>query len=127
MKDDCRHLIKQLSLYSTSSLRKFCYMVCTIRVKHSHFYVSQAQSTLCAVMQLMTAMGHRHVCPTPTNTQYPPSKPASQVQSYPLSPVTKRWFSCQQNKPLEEDVSYHLGSLPVTVCALVPISRGTPF
>ena len=42
-------------------------MVCTIRGKHCHFCIGRAQSMHCAMMQHMTAVGHRHVCPTLTN------------------------------------------------------------
>jgi hypothetical protein len=34
--------------------------------------------------------------------------------------LQKRWFSCQRNQPFEEDFSYHLGWLSVTVDALIP-------
>jgi len=64
-------------------------MVCTIRGKHSHFYTSQAQSILCAVMQLMTAVGHRHVRPTLTNTRLV-NLPIEQDVGYPLGCVTKK-------------------------------------
>ena len=63
-------------------------MVCTIRGKHSHFYISQAQSILCAVMQHMTAVGS-HVRPTLTNTHLV-NLPIEQDVGYPLGPVTKK-------------------------------------
>jgi hypothetical protein len=49
--------------------------------------------------------------------------------------VTKKWFCCQQNRQIQEDVSYPLGSLFVTLRGLVPsrppfsdtpMSCGTP-
>ena len=49
--------------------------------------------------------------------------------------VTKKWFYCQWNQQIQEDVSYCLGWLSVIVCALVhsrapfsdpPMSCGTP-
>ena len=61
-------------------------MVCTICGKHSHFCIGQAQSIHCAVMQHMTALGHRHVQPTLNNTQYPLSKHANRAQC---------WLSCR--------------------------------
>ena len=39
---------------------------------------------------------------------------------YPVRRVTKMWFSWQRNLPVEEDFSYHLGWLSVTVRALLP-------
>jgi len=90
----------------------------------------------CAMMQHMTAVGHRHVRPTLTNTRMvnPPTK---QNFGYPASPATKkRWFSSQRNQPVGEDDSYCFGCLSVTVCALVsskapfsdlPMSFITPF
>ena len=98
---------------------------CTICGKHSHFCIGRAQSIHCAVMQHMKAVGHRHVCSTLTNTQYPSGKPTNQARCW-LSCRTcykKMWFSCQQNQPLQDDVSYRLGWLSVTVCALVPSRR----
>ena len=44
-------------------------MVCTVLGKHSHFCIGQAHSMHCAMMQHMTAVGHRHVRPTLTNTR----------------------------------------------------------
>jgi hypothetical protein len=110
-------------------------MVCKKQKKNSHFCIGQAQSILCAAMQLMTAVGHCHVRPTPTKT-WLVNPPIEQDVGYHLDPFKKRWFSCQQNQPFEEDFSYHLGCLSVTVLALVPskvpfsdppISCGTPF
>ena len=69
VKGDCRLLIKAAVFIHHLDVRKFCSMVCTIRGKYSHFYINQEQSILCAVMQLMTAVGHRHVRPTLTNTR----------------------------------------------------------
>ena len=86
-------------------------MVCKIHGK-PHFYISQAQSIICAVMQLMTAVGHRHVCPTLTNTCLV-NPPITHDVGYPVGLVTKRWFSCQWSQPFEEDFSYHLGWLSV--------------
>jgi len=43
----------------------------------------------CAVMQHMTAVGHRHVCPTLTNTCLV-NPPIKQNFSYPVSPATKK-------------------------------------
>jgi len=63
-------------------------MVFTIHGKHSHFYISQAQSILCAVMQLMTAVGS-HVRLTLTNTCLV-NLPIEQVVGYPLGLVTKK-------------------------------------
>ena len=62
--------------------------------------------------------------------------PIKRNVGYHVGAVTKKWFSCQRNQPLEEDVSYRLGWLSVTVCTLVPskapfsnppISCGTAF
>ena len=43
-------------------------MVFTIRGKHFNFIIGRAQSMHCAMMQHMTAEGHRHVRLTLTNT-----------------------------------------------------------
>ena len=64
-------------------------MVCTIRGKHSHFCIGWAQSMYCAMMRHMTAVGHRHVCPTLTNTHLV-NPPIKQNFGNPVSPVTKR-------------------------------------
>ena len=88
-------------------------MVYTIRGRHSHFCIGRAQSIHCAMMQHMTAVGHCHVRPTPTNTKY---LPIEGNVDYRVGPVTQKWFSCQMNQPLKEDVSYRLGCLSVTVC-----------
>jgi len=93
-------------------------MVCKIHGK-PHFYISQAQSIICAVMQLMTAVGHRHVCPTLTNTCLV-NPPIERDFGYPVGLVTKKVVFLPRNQPFEEDFSYHLGWLSVTVCALVP-------
>ena len=61
-------------------------MVCTKCGKHSHFCIGRAQSIQCAVLQLMTAVGHCHVRPTLTNTQHPPGKPTNRAQC---------WLSCR--------------------------------
>jgi len=63
-------------------------MGCTICGKHSHFYISQAQSILCAVMQHMTGVGN-NVRPTLTNTHLV-NLPIEQDAGYPLGPVTKK-------------------------------------
>jgi len=55
---------------------------------HSHFYIGQAQSIHYAVMQLMTAVGHRHVCPMPTNTRLV-NPPIERNVGYLIGPVTK--------------------------------------
>ena len=54
--------------------------------------------------------------------EHPPVKPANQVRCcLSCRPcLQKRWLSCQQNQPFEEDFPYHLGWLSVTVDALVP-------
>jgi hypothetical protein len=62
-------------------------MVCTIHGKLL-FYISQAQSILCAVMQLVTAVGHRHVCTTLTNTCLV-NPPIAHNVGYPVGLVTK--------------------------------------
>jgi len=64
-------------------------MVCTICGKHSHFHIGQAHSIHCAVMQLMTAVEHRHVRPTPNNT-HPVNPPIKHNFGYPVGPVTKK-------------------------------------
>ena len=94
-------------------------MVCTIHGKHSHFRIGLSQSIHCAMMQLTRAVGHRHMCPMPTNTrQFNLS--IERYVLYPVCPVKKRWLSCQRNQPFEEDFSCHLGWLSVTLDALVP-------
>ena len=94
-------------------------MVCIICGKHSDFCISRAQSIHCAVMQHMTAVGHRHVRPMPTNTcRVKP--PIEHSVGYRVGRVTKKWFSRQRTQPFKEDVSYHLDWLSITVDALVP-------
>jgi len=79
-------------------------MVCTIHGKHSHFFIGLAHSIHCAMMQLMRAVGHCHVRPTPTNTLLL-NPPIERDVIYAVRPVTKRWFSCQRNQPFEEGFS----------------------
>jgi len=99
-------------------------MVSTVRGKHSHFCIGRAQSMHCAMMQHMTAVGHRHVCPTLTNTRLV-NLPIKQNFGYPVSPATKKGGFCQRNQPVGEYVSYCFGWLSVTVCTLV--SSKAPF
>ena len=84
-------------------------------------------------MQHMPAVGSR-VRPTLTNTHLV-NLPNEQDAGYPLGPVIKNLFCCHWT-PFEEDFSYDLSWLSVTVRALVPskapfsdhsISCGTPF
>jgi len=84
-------------------------------------------------MQHMTAVGS-HVRPTLTNTHLV-NLPIEQDAGYPLGPVIKIGFLAT-GTPFEEDFSYHLSWLSVTVRALVPskapfsdhsISCETPF
>jgi len=64
-------------------------MVYTIRGKHSHFYISQEESILCDEMQLVTGVGHCHVCPMLTNT-YLVNRPIERSVGYLVGPVTKK-------------------------------------
>ena len=64
-------------------------MRCPICGEHSHFYISQTQSIVCAVMQVMTAVGNHHVCSTLTNTHLV-NLPIKQDIGYHISPVTKK-------------------------------------
>jgi len=64
-------------------------MVCTILGKHSHFCIGLAQSIHCAMMQLMRALGHRHVRPTSTNPRLL-NAPIDHDVVYPVCPVTKK-------------------------------------
>jgi hypothetical protein len=64
-------------------------MVCTIRGKHSHFCTGQEQSINCALMQHMTAVGHRHVRPRPTNVHLV-NPPIERSVGYTLGLVTKK-------------------------------------
>ena len=64
-------------------------MVCTICGKHSRFCIGRAQSICCAKMQHVTAVGHRHVRPTPTNTRLV-NPPMKRSVGYPVGPVTKK-------------------------------------
>jgi len=63
-------------------------MVCTIH-GNPLFYISQAQSMHCAMMQLVTAVGHRQVCPTLTNTCLV-NPPIARDVGYPVGLVTKK-------------------------------------
>ena len=85
-------------------------------------------------MQLMTAVGS-HVRPT-LNKTHLVNLPIEQNVRYPLGPAIKKNGFLATGTPFEEDFSYHLGWLSVTVQALVPskapfsdpsISCGTPF
>jgi hypothetical protein len=73
--------------------RKFCPMVCTgtLRGKHSHLCLGQAQSIQCAVMQLTTAVGCRtwNVRPAPTNACLM-KLPVEPDVGYPAGFVTKK-------------------------------------
>ena len=93
-------------------------MACTIHGKHSHFFISQAQSIQCAVTQHMAALGYRHVCPALTNTRLVNLAIQPNI-GYPVGSVTKKWFSWQRNQPFEEDVSYCLGWFSVILRTLV--------
>ena len=62
-------LILFATVHRTPQCEGNCFLVCTIRGKHSHFCIGRAQSMHCAMMQHMTAVGHHHVCPTLTNTR----------------------------------------------------------
>jgi hypothetical protein len=99
-------------------------MLCTIHGKHFDFCMGQAQSIQCAVMQYVTAVGC-HIYPPLTNTCLlnPPFEPDV---GYPVSSVTKKWFSCQQNQPFEEDVSYCLSWCLLSSPLLLKVRRQSP-
>jgi len=70
------------------------------------------------MMQHTATVGRRHVRLPLTDTGQV-NLPIEADIGYPVGSVTKKWFSCQQNQPFEEDVSYCLRWLSVIVCALV--------
>jgi len=91
-------------------------MVCTIWGKHSHFCIGWAQSMHCAMMRHMTAVGHRHVCPTLTNTHLV-NPPIKQNFGYPVSPVTKKggFLANGTNKLGRMSLIISVGSLLLSV------------
>jgi hypothetical protein len=86
--------------------------------KHCHFCIGRAQSIQSAVMKQTTGLSHIYVrqpSPTTLTTNW-----GLHWLSLSLC-VTKKWFSCQLNRQIQENVSYRLGSLCVTLRALVQI------
>ena len=64
-------------------------MACTIHGKHSQFCIGLAQSIHCVMIQLTRAEGHRHMCPTPTNTHLL-NPPIERDVVHLVHPVTKK-------------------------------------
>ena len=82
-------LILFATVHRTPQCEGNCFLVCTIRGKHSHFCIGRAQSMHCAMMQHMTAVGHRHVCPTLTNTRLV-NPPIKRNVDYPFGFLAKK-------------------------------------
>ena len=109
------------------SVSHFCNMW-----KHSHFCVGRAQSIRCAVTKKTTALSRVYVRrPSPTMLTASGGQRWLSCGHY----VSEKWFSCQQNRQIQENVSYRLGSLFVTLRTLVhnrpplsnpPMLCGTP-
>jgi len=80
VKDDCRLLIKTVVFIQHLVVKEILLHGLSNTWKTFSLFIGQAHSIFCAMVQHLTTVGHRHVRPTLTNTQQPPSKPASQVQ-----------------------------------------------
>jgi hypothetical protein len=109
------------------SVSHFCNMW-----KLSDFCIGWAQSIQCAVTKQTTALSRLYVHrPSPTMLTANRGQRWLSCRHY----VTKKWFSYERNRQIQENVSYRLGSLFVTVRTLVhnrppfsnpPMSCGTP-
>jgi len=119
VKDDCGLLIKTIVFVQHLVVKEILVHGLYSMWKTFSLLYSPSIVNPCVVMQHMTAVGHRQVCPTLTNTCLV-NPPIDHSVGYPVGPITRRCFSCQRNQPFEEDFSYHLGWLSVTVCTLVP-------
>ena len=91
-------------------------MVCRIRGKHSHFCIGRAQSIKCHDAAYSSCGLSSCASRADTHQVNLPIKPAV---DYPVGSVTRKWFSCQQNQPFQEVVSYYLSWLSVIVSTLV--------
>jgi hypothetical protein len=92
VKDDCRLLIKATVFIEHLTVKEILIYVLYNKWKTFSLCIGRAQSIHCAMMQHMTAVGHRSVRPTPTNTCLV-NRPIECDVGYSWGPVTKkRWF-----------------------------------
>ena len=124
MKDECRLLIKTIVFIEHCNIKKI--PVHALYNMWKTFSLLYRPSTDYPVFRDASYDSFGPLsCATALSNTHLVNLPIEPYIGYPVGSVTKKWFSCQENLPFEEEVSYCLSWLSVFGRALVEIK--TPF